>query len=402
MERMVVTGLKTFLVGGSWRNWLIVKLETDAGIHGVGEATLEGRSKTVETAVHELGRYIIGKDASTIEKHFQEMYRRAFYAGGEVLNSAISGVETALWDIKGKALGVPVYELLGGRTRDRVKLYANGWYDQGMSPDEFAEAARRTVGIGAKGLKFNPWGRRPGIDFYRFENRILNDGRDSVAAIRDAVGPDIDLFIDCNGIFSTTGTAIRAAKAVEQYDIGFIEEPVPHENLDEMAYFRSKVDIPVATGERLFTPFVFQQLLERGGVDIVQPDMSHCGGILSALKIAALADSHYAAFTPHNPNGEISYAAGVQLAATVPNFYVLENFAPEPWRFEVCQNPMEVEDGWLTIPDRPGLGVEFNEEAALEHPYQPTDLYDLHRPEMDLNVTRFGDSVREAATDNTS
>ena len=280
MERMRVTEVKTFLVGGSWRNWLIVKLETDAGIHGVGEATLEGKSKTVEAAVVELARYIVGKDPFAIEKHFQEMYRRAFYAGGEVLTSAISGVETALWDIKGKALGVPVYELLGGRTRDRIKLYANAWYRQGMSPEEFELAAKEMMKLGAKGLKFNPWGGRPGIDFYRLDNNILNTGIDVVAAVRGAVGPDIDLYIDCNGIFNIAANAVRAAKGVERYNISFFEEPVPHENLDAMAYVRSKIDIPIATGERLFTIFSFQQLLERGGADIVQPDMAHSAGYL--------------------------------------------------------------------------------------------------------------------------
>ena len=266
MERMRVTEVKTFLVGGSWRNWLIVKVETDAGIHGVGEATLEGKSKTVEGAVVELTRYIVGQDPFAIEKHFQEMYRRAFYAGGEVLTSAISGVETALWDIKGKALGVPVYELLGGRTRDRIKLYANAWYKQGMSPEEFERAAKEIVELGAKGLKFNPWGGRPGIDFYRLDNNILNTGIDAVAAVRDAVGPDIDLYIDCNGIFNTAANAVRAAKGVERYNISFFEEPVPHENLDAMAYVRSKIDIPVATGERLFLPSsVFSSCLNEAG-----------------------------------------------------------------------------------------------------------------------------------------
>ena len=253
MERMRITALKSFLIGGSWRNWLIVKIETDAGVHGLGEATLEGKSKTVETAVGELARYLVGKDPAAIERHFQEMYRRAFYAGGEVLTSAITGVETALWDIKGKTLGVPVYELLGGRTRDRVKLYANGWYRQGMSPDEFVAAATKVVGLGAKGLKFNPWGGRPGIDFYRLENDILNVGAEVVGALRHALGPAIDLYIDCNGIFNTVGNAIRAAKAVEQFNISFFEEPVPHENIEAMAHVRRKIDIPVATGERLFT-----------------------------------------------------------------------------------------------------------------------------------------------------
>ena len=394
MERMKITAVKTFLVGGSWRNWLVVKVETDAGVHGVGEATLEGKSKTVETAVGELARYLVGKDPAAIERHFQEMYRRAFYAGGEVLTSAITGVETALWDIKGKVLGVPVYELLGGRTRDCIKLYANGWYRQGMSPEEFVAAAGKVVALGAKGIKFNPWGGRPGIDFHRLENDILNTGVEVVGALREALGPSVDLYIDCNGIFNNVGNAIRAAKAVAQFNISFFEEPVPHENTDAMAYVRRKIDIPVATGERLFTIYRFRELLERGGADVVQPDMSHCGGMLEARKIAAIADSHYAAFAPHNATGEIAYAAAVQLAACVPNFLVLEHFPPESWRFEVCCNPMQVEDGWLQIPERPGLGVEFDETAALSHPYEPVDLYDLHRPELQLKFPRFGDRLR--------
>ena len=390
MRPRKITDIKTFLVGGSWRNWLIVKIETDVdGLHGIGEATLEGRSATAETAVHELKRYLMGKDPFEIEKHFQELYRRAFYGGGAVLTSAISGVETAMWDIKGKALGVPVYELLGGRVRDRVKLYANAWYRQGMSPEQMGEAAKAALKLGVQGMKFNPWGGREGIDFYRMDNNILNTGVDAVGAVREAVGPDIDLYIDCNGIFNTVGNAVRAGKAVEEYNISFFEEPIPHEDLDAMAYVRSKLNIPIATGERLFTIFSFQQLLAHGGADIVQPDMAHCGGMLEARKIAAIADSHYAAFAPHNPNGEVSYASAVQMAACVPNFLTLEHFPPEPWRFEVCNNPLKVEDGWLEIPDRPGLGVEFNEEAAKDHPYQPMDLYDLHRPTLRLNVPSF-------------
>ncbi len=394
MERVRVADLKTFLVGGSWRNWLIVKIETDSGIHGVGESTLEGKSKTVETAVHELARYLLGKDCFAIEKHFQEMYRRAFYAGGEVLTSAISGVETALWDIKGKALGVPVYELLGGRTRDRIKLYANGWYCQGMHPDEFGQAARETVALGFKALKFNPWGGREGLDFYRLDSVILNAGVEAVGAVRDAVGPDIDLYIDCNGIFNTVGSAVRAAKAVERFDIGFFEEPVPHEHTEAMAHVRRKVDIPIAAGERLFTIFSFQKLLGHGAADIVQPDMSHCGGMLEARKIAAIADAHYAAFAPHNPNGEVAYASAIQLAACVPNFLAFEYFPPEPWRFDVCANPLNIEDGWLEVPSRPGLGVQINEEQIRKHPYEPIDLYDLHRPSMQLKVPRFSDGIR--------
>ena len=402
-ERLYITGLKTFLVGADWRNWAIVKIETDAGISGVGEGTLEGREQSVETAIRELERYLIGKDAFAIELHFQEMYRRAYWTGGAVLNSAISAVEHALWDIKGKALGVPVYELLGGKVRDRVKVYANAWFhgpEAGASPqgsetpEEFAQAARKTVARGYRGLKFNPFSRRQGWDFYRLENAILNAGVDCVAAVREAVGPDVDLFIDCNGVFNTTGNAVRAGQAIAPYNIGFIEEPVPHENFREMAFVRQKVDIPIATGERLFTIFSFQQLLELQAVDIIQPDLCHCGGILEGRKIAAIADAHYVATAPHNPNGPIGYAASLQVAACVPNFFVLEQFPAEPWAEKIVPQSAQYrfENGFLEIPDRPGLGVDFDEEAAAEYPYRPRDLYDLHRPGWDSFRLSFDES----------
>ena len=386
---MKITGLETFLVFAHWRNWTIVRVDTDSGICGYGEGTLEGREQSVQTAIGELGRYLIGKDPFAIELHYQEMYRRAFWTGGAVLNSAISAAEMALWDIKGKALGVPVYELLGGRVRDRVKLYANAWYQGGASPDVMARQARETVARGFQGLKFNPFIRREGLDFYRLDNEILSVGVDCVAAVREAIGPSVDLFIDCNGIFNTVGNAVRAAKQLEPYNIGFIEEPIPHENLAEMAYFRSKVDIPTATGERLFTAFTFQQLLEIKGADIVQPDLCHCGGILEARKIAAIADTHYVAVAPHNPNGAIGNGATAQLAACVPNFLVLEYFPPEPWRHEVVTDSHVVQDGWLQIADTPGLGVQFDEQAARQRPYQPVDVYDLHRKDFNLKVPGF-------------
>ncbi len=282
-------------------------------------------------------------------------------------------------------------------------MYANAWFhgpEAGASPqgsetpEEFAQAARKTVARGYRGLKFNPFSRRQGWDFYRLENAILNAGVDCVAAVREAVGPDVDLFIDCNGVFNTTGNAVRAGQAITPYNIGFLEEPVPLENFREMAFVRQKVDIPIATGERLFTIFSFQQLLELQAVDIIQPDLCHCGGILEARKIAAIADAHYVATAPHNPNGPIGYAASLQVAACVPNFFVLEQFPAEPWAEKIVPQSAQYrfEDGFLEIPDRPGLGVDFDEEAAAEYPYRPRDLYDLHRPGWDSFRLSFDES----------
>ena len=321
--------------------------------------------------------YIVRIETGTINRSIYQI---------ALLHDPASDPDPDPWQTPAGWNGRLIYTFGGGCT--------NGWYRQGMNPAQFVSAARKVVGLGAKGIKFNPWGGRPGIDFHRLENDILNAGVEVVGALRESLGPSVDLYIDCNGIFNTVGNAIRAAKAVEQFNISFFEEPVPHENTDAMAYVRRKIDIPVATGERLFTIFRFRELLERGGADVVQPDMAHCGGMLEARKIAAIADAHYAAFAPHNANGEISYASAVQLAACVPNFLVLEHFPPEPWRFEVCRNPLQVEDGWLKVPDRPGLGVEFDETAALDHPYEPVDLYNLHRPEMQLKIPQFSDRLR--------
>lgn len=388
---MRIVGLKTFLIGAYPRNWTIVRIDTDAGIAGYGEGTLEGREKTVETAIHELGRYLAGKNPFSIELHFQEMYRRAFWSGGPVLSSAISAVEMALWDIKGKALDVPVYELLGGKVRDRIKLYVSGWHRGVLLPGEMAQRARETVACGYKGLKMNPFTRRPGSDLYRLENTILQAGEDCVAAVREAVGPEIDLYIECHGLFNTAGNAIRAARRLERYNISFIEEPVPPENFSAMAYVRRKINIPVATGERLFTAFSFAQLLELAGADIVQPDVCHCGGILEARKIAAIAATHYGSVAPHNPNGPIGDSATVQLAASVPNFLVLEHGRPERWRHTVIAESYAIHDGWIEIGDRPGLGIHFNEEAAAEHPYEAVDLYDWHREGFRFKTEAVGE-----------
>ncbi len=372
--------LETFLVGGGRWGWLIVKLVTEDGLYGLGEGSLEGRELSVQAVVHELKRYLVGQDPSRIERHYEVLYRDAVWTGGAVLQSAISAVEMALWDLKGKRLGVPVYELLGGRYRDRIKLYANGWWYAGGPPRDVADAARATVARGYRGLKFNPFNRQPGLDTHRLDNEILFDDVAYVAAVREAVGPDVDLYLDYNGVFANIGDALRVTHALEPYNVGFVEEPLPHENMAQLAYFRRAVRIPVATGERLNSPFAFQQLLAAEGADIVQPDLCHCGGIGAARKIAALAEAQYVPLAPHNPNGPVGESATVQLAACTPNFMVLEHFVPEPWRADVVGMPYRVHDGWLELPSAPGLGVDFDERAAAAHPFQPRDLFDFHAP----------------------
>jgi galactonate dehydratase len=375
-----VTDIRSFLVGGSRWGWLIVRVETDSGVYGLGEGSLEGREQSVQAVVGELKRYLVGQDPTRIEQHYEVLYRQAVWTGGAVLQSAISAVEMALWDIKGKLLGAPVHELLGGRYREAIKLYANGWWYAGGTPAEVAAAARASVAHGYGGLKFNPFNRQPGFDAHRLDNRILFDDVDYVAAVREAVGPEVDVYLDYNAAFANVGDAVRVTRALESYNISFVEEPIPQENVDEMAYFRRKVDVPVATGERLFTPYAFQQLLDRGGADVVQPDLCHCGGLAAARRIGALAETHYVPVAPHNPHGPIGEAAAVHLAACTPNFLVLEHFEPEPWRASVVGEPYRIADGWLEVPDQPGLGVAFDQAAAAAHPFTPRDLYDFHEP----------------------
>ena len=375
-----VTAVRTFLVGGSRWGWLIVRVETDAGVYGLGEGSLEGREQSVQGVVTELARYLVGQDPTRIEQHYEVLYRQAVWTGGAVLQSAISAVEMALWDIKGKLLGVPVYELLGGRYRDRLKLYANGWWYAGGTPAEVAAAARATVARGYGGLKFNPFNRQPGFDAHRLDNRILHDGVDYVAAVREAVGPEVELYLDYNAAFANVGDAVRVTRALEAYNVSFVEEPIPQENMNELGYFRRKVNVPVATGERLFTPYAFQQLLAAGAADVAQPDLCHCGGLLAARKIATLAEMHYVSLAPHNPNGPIGESASVQLAACTPNFMVLEHFVPEPWRGDVVGQPYRIREGWLEVPDGPGLGIDFDETAAAAHPFQVRDLHTFHAP----------------------
>lgn len=376
-----ITGVDVRLVGGSRWGWVVALVRTGDGLSGIGEGSLEGREQSVATAIGELARYLTGKDAFDIERHVFALYREAVWTGGAVLQSALSAVEMALWDLKGKYLGVPVYELLGGSFRSEIDLYANGWWYAGGSPQQLARAAKQVVERGYRGLKFNPFNRQPGGDApFRLDTKVLARAADYVGAVREAVGPDVDLYLDYNAVFNSVGDAIMATRALAEYGPRFVEEPIPQENVTEMAYFRRQVEVPVATGERLFSPFAFEALLGARGVDVVQPDLCHCGGLLSALKIAALAEVHYVPVAPHNPNGPIGESASVQLAAAVPNFYVLEHFEPESWREEVTGRPHVIEDGRLRVGDRPGLGVDFDEEAAARHPFQVRDLLGFNEP----------------------
>lgn len=363
---MKVTQIKTFICHAYRTNWVFVKVITDSGLYGVGEATLEYREPTVVQAIKELERYLVGKDPHNIEAFWHDTYRDAYWRGGVVLMSALAGVEMALWDIKGKDLGVPVYQLLGGKVRDSVKCYANAWFAGAKKPEEFAQKAKIAVKNGFSGLKWDPFGK----EYLNIDPKHLNDALDCIAAVKDAVGDQVHLIIEGHGRFNVP-TAVRIGNALEKFGILWFEEPIPPDDKKGIAWVRSKIATPVSGGERLYSRFEYADYLRMECADFWQPDVSHAGGIMEVRKIAAMAESHYIPVCPHNPSGPVANAATLQLAACIPNFYLLETMANDiPWRADVSTEKVKFENSEMFIPDLPGLGIDINEEEIAKHPYE--------------------------------
>ncbi|MFB0557839.1 MAG: galactonate dehydratase [Candidatus Bathyarchaeia archaeon] len=338
--------------------WLFLKMYTDEELVGYGEPVVEGRALTVETAVRELERYLVGKDPFEIEHHWQAMYRGAFYRGGPVLTSAISGVEQAMWDILGKSLGVPVYRLLGGACRNKIKMYA---HVGGRTPEECANNALAKVEQGFESLKTALFGAVRTVD----TPAVVKVTVEKFKAIRDAVGDDVDIGVDCHGRLSPA-MAVRMARALEPYHPMFLEEPCLPENVDTMVTVARSTSIPIATGERLFTKWGFREVLEKQAASILQPDVSHAGGILECKKIAAMAETYYAAIAPHCPLGPIALAACLQLDACTPNFLIQEQVTIGEG---YLKKAFELKNGYVEVPKGPGLGIELDEEFVEEKTY---------------------------------
>lgn len=367
---MKITQIKTFICHAYRTNWVFVKVITDSGLYGVGEATLEYREPTVVQAIKELERYLVGKDPHNIEAFWHDTYRDAYWRGGVVLMSALAGVEMALWDIKGKDLGVPVYQLLGGKVRDSVKCYANAWFAGAKKPEEFAQKAKIAVKNGFSGLKWDPFGK----EYLNIDPKHLNDALDCIAAVKDAVGDQVHLIIEGHGRFNVP-TAVRIGNTLEKFGILWFEEPIPPDDKKGIAWVRSKIATPVSGGERLYSRFEYADYLRMECADFWQPDVSHAGGIMEVRKIAAMAESHYIPVCPHNPSGPVANAATLQLAACIPNFYLLETMANDiPWRADVSTEKVKFENSEMFIPDLPGLGIDINEEEIAKHPYECRNL----------------------------
>ena len=362
---MKITDIKTFVVDCFRTNWAFVKVYTDEGITGVGEATLEYKEKSLVGAVEHIREALLGKDPTNIEQIAHDLYRDSYWRCGPVLMSALSAVDMALWDILGKSLNVPVYKLLGGKTNEKVRIYVNGWFAGAKTPDEFGEKAKIAVQRGVTAMKWDPFGK----SYLEISNKDLDTALRCVAAVRDAVGEGVDLLIEGHGRFNVP-TGIKIAKELEQFKPMWFEEPTPPDNLEALKAVRDKSPVAISAGERLYNLRQFKDLFEMRAADYIQPDVSHAGGIMELKKIAAVADSYYIPFAPHNPSGPVACAATLQVAACTTNFSILEiMYSDVPWRKDVTNEELRYEDGYIYVPDKPGLGIEIDEEACLAHPY---------------------------------
>jgi galactonate dehydratase len=359
---MKITKLTTYLVPP---RWLFLKMQTDEGLVGWGEPVLEGRAGTVAAAVEELSDYLIGKDPRNIEDLWTVMYRGGFYRGGGIMMSALAGIDQALWDIKGKALGVPVYELLGGKVRDKIRVYS--WIG-GDSPSDTAAAAKDAVARGFTAVKLLGTERMQYIDAWDKVQRCLQN----VKAVRDAVGENVGIAVDFHGRVHKPMAKILI-KELEPYKLMFIEEPVLSEHVSSMLDVLRNSSTPIALGERLYSRWDFKDVLASGAVDIIQPDPSHCGGITETRKIAAMAEAYDIAVALHCPLGPIALAANLQIDAGAYNAIIQEqslgihyNKSNDLMDYVKDPSVFAYENGMVAIPDGPGLGIDVNEEYVIE------------------------------------
>lgn len=379
-----ITGLKTFILdAGTDENLVFVKLYTNKGIVGLGEGTFTGKGSTIKAAIEEHERYLIGKDPTDIEYLWQAMFRGPRYRGGPVLMGAIAAIDIALWDILGQALGVPIWKLLGGKARDKVRVYVK--YTKQPIPPNLSYIDR----MAAKwaGIKKDGYTASKG-SFLLNDSRVMEPskairrGIDLLAAIREAVGPDFDILCELHGQATTT-MAVDFCNRAEQYHPFLVEEPTQLEDLGELAHLRAHTNVPLATGERMTTKYVFAELCSRHLVDYVQPDMVHCGGITELKKIGALAESFRTELLPHNPNSRVCTFASLHLCMSTPCATLLEMGSSEMPRWDdlFYGRGTVYEGGFALPPDRPGLGLELNEDEVKKHPYQPKPWTSLQWPD---------------------
>jgi len=365
---MKITDVRTTVVGTPWRELVFLELVTDEGLVGLSEARMVNKTSTLVACIGELApRYVIGTDPFDVERLAWNVLRAEYGRAGEIAQSTLASFEVACWDVIGQSLNVPVWKILGGRFRDRVPAYANGWYQAERDPTTIAALARTVVERGYRALKLDPFGAASAELPAAGRRRAV----EIVAAVRNAVGADVQILIEMHGRF-TPATAVAVAGLLEPYDPEWIEEPVPPENATALARVRSATRLPIATGERAHTMEDMRPLIEGGLVDVIQVDLTHFGGFLPMKRLAGWADAYSLLMAPHNVCGPVGTMANVHFAIATPNYKVLEHFNDfaDPWVQDLVDGAPRVEaaDGCFPLPDRPGLGMRLNHDACARHP----------------------------------
>jgi galactonate dehydratase len=365
---MKITRIDTFKYWVDWCNWLFVRIATDEGLTGWGEASLHGAIESVETAIREYAPHLVGQDPAGPERHWHRLYHAWRWRGGAVFSTALSALDIALWDLEGKRLGVPVARLLGGPFRTSLRGYASHWLQGVTTPEGAFEGAREAVRRGFTAFKCRPF------SFDGLMNNEAGEIRKAAALIeaaREGIGPDGEIFIECSEFLSPR-SAVLLDEALHPFRPGWFEEPIPFENAKAMAQLQRDIRTPIATGERLLSRFEYRELIESAGCRIVQPDLMHAGGFTEIRKIAALADMYSIPVAPHNPGGPICTAAAMHLAAAIPNFFIVEQMEPQrAFRDRASTVPIRFEQGHFLLPEGPGLGVEPNLDALQEMAFRP-------------------------------
>jgi galactonate dehydratase len=365
-----ITKIETFTFWADWCNWLFVRVSTDEGLVGWGEGSLHGAIESVETAIREMSPVLVGREFEGVEVSWQRLYHGWRWRGGAIQNTALSALDLALWDLEGKRLGVPVHRLLGGALRDRIRAYASHWLRDAKTPEQAYDGAKEALALGYRGFKWSLGDLWTSSD----ELGSLHKAGEFMAAAREGAGPTTEIFVECAEQFSPR-TALRAAEALAPFRPGWFEEPIPYENPQAMVRLQHAMPVPIATGERLLSRWEFRELLEGGGCQIVQPDLMHAGGITEVRKIASMAETSYVSVAPHNPGGPIATLASIHLAATIPNFLVLETMPREsPVRDRVCPEGVKLVDGHFELPTTPGLGAHIDIDAVADLTFRPQPL----------------------------
>jgi galactonate dehydratase len=375
--------IETYLVGHPWKTWLFVRVLTDDGLYGIGEGTLGQLNRAVEGALRDLTPLVVGMNPFNTEALVAKLSRDVYGDGGQIKMSAVSAIEIACYDLIGKFLGQPVYNLVGGRCHDRLRAYANGWYRCERTPDAFAASARLVSKMGYTAMKFDPFG----VGWRTLTPTEEDLSIDIVRAVRDAVGPHVDLMIEAHSRFGVS-TAIRVARRLEPLRPAWFEEPVPHHDIQATIEVARAAPIPIATGESFSSKQQIAELLRHNVIQILQIEPFYLGGILASRKIVDMVDAHYGVIAPHAAAGPVGTAVCAHIDASSPNFYIQEYFDDfnVNWEKNLVTNPIPCQNGYLEIPDRPGLGLDLNWEEVRKHPYR--DTLDMNLFEEDWHLRR--------------